>query len=408
MRVIDTFRIAGASLKTNKRRSLLTMLGLIIGVGAVILVTSLGAGAQSLITSQFEKKGTNMMAILPGASNEDEPPAAALGIVITTLTEHDMKAIIESPDVHHVTSVNGYISGNDTVTWENFERNVTYTGTTHTYPDVERIAVANGRFFDEGEEENGESVMVLGHQIAEDIFGNQNPVGQYVKLKRKQFHIIGVLEAKGSTGFENPDQDVLIPLKNAQKDLLGVSHVSFIRLRVDDETNIEQTTEEIKALLIERHDDEDFSIRNIADVLKTLTTVTNAIKFFLVAVAGVSLFVGGVGIMNIMLIAVKEKTKEVGLRKAIGAKNSDVGRQFLFESVFLSLIGGSIGAVGGITLSYIISRIVNALGYEYAFIISPTSLLTGILVSGAIGVIFGTIPARQAAKLSPIEALRYE
>jgi putative ABC transport system permease protein len=408
MRLIDTLRVAGASLKTNKRRSMLTMLGLIIGVTAVILVTSLGAGAQSLITSQFEKRGTNMMAIMPGATEENGPPAAVLGIIITTLTEEDMEAIRDSRDVHHILNVNAYASGNDLLVWESFERHVTYTGTTHTYDEVENIAVANGRFFDEVEEENADAVMVLGSQIAEDIFGNQNPVGQLVKLRKKQFRVIGVLEAKGSTGFENPDTDILIPLKSAQKDLLGISHVSFIRLRVDDEAYIDQTADEIRALLTERHDDEDFSVENTADVLETLTTVTNAIKFFLVAVAGVSLFVGGVGIMNIMLIAVKEKTKEVGLRKAVGAKNSDVARQFLLESTLLSLGGGAIGIIIGILLAYLISLIVNALEYDYAFIVSPYSILAGVVVSGAIGMIFGTIPARQAAKLSPMEALRYE
>lgn len=408
MRFIDTLHVARSSLKTNKRRSLLTMLGLIIGVSAVILVTSLGAGAQSLITSQFEKRGTNMVAILPGASEEDGPPAAVFGIVITSLTEDDMEAIRDSSDVHHVASINAYTSGNDLLTWENVERSVTYTGTTHTYPEVENTGLYNGRFFDEVESENGDAVMVLGSQIAEDIFGNQNPVGQNVKLRKKQFRVIGVLEAKGSTGFENPDTDVLIPLKSAQKDLLGISHVSFIRLRVDDEQFNDQTTEEIRSLLTERHEDEDFTIENTADILATLTTVTNAIKFFLVAVAGVSLFVGGVGIMNIMLIAVKEKTKEVGLRKAVGAKNSDVGRQFLLESVLLSLGGGTIGIIVGVVLSYLISLIVNALDFDYAFIVSPYSIVAGVVVSGVIGMIFGTIPSRQAAKLSPMEALRYE
>ncbi len=408
MRLDHTLKIAWGSLQTNRRRSLLTMLGLIIGIAAVILVTSLGAGAQSLITSQIQKRGTNLIAILPGASEEDGPPAAAFGIVITTLTEDDMKAIRDSGSVHHVKNITAYNSGNDLLTWQNFERNVTYTGTTHEYDEVENVTVANGRFFDEVETENGDAVIVLGSRIAEEIFGNQNPVGQNVKIRRNQFRVIGVLEPKGSTGFENPDDEILLPLQTVQQDLLGISHVSFIRLTVDDEAYLDQTIDEIRGLLIERHDDEDFSIRNTAELLDVLTTVTNAIKFFLVAIAGVSLFVGGVGIMNIMLIAVKEKTKEVGLRKAVGAKNTDVSRQFLLESTLLAFGGGAIGILLGTLISYIISIIVNFLGYEYAFIISPQSIGVAVAVSGAIGILFGTVPARAAAKLSPIEALRYE
>lgn len=408
MRIHSILHLSFRTLTAHKRRSLLTMMGLIIGIGAVILVMSIGAGAQSLITGQIQKRGTDMIAILPGASDENGPPAAAFGIVVTTLTAEDAEALALPANVPHAEHVAAYTSGNDILQWQSEEQSQTYTGTTASYKDVERVNVERGRFFTDDEEKSGLRVMVLGSQVAEDIFGNQNPVGQSVKLARKQFKVIGVLQSHGSTVFENPDDSVLIPLKTAQQQLLGIKHVSFIRLVVDNEQYLQQSVEEVKQTLRERHDDEDFSVRNTADFLDILTNVTNAIRFFLVAIAAVSLFVGGVGIMNIMLIAVKEKTKEVGLRKAVGASNRDILLQFLFETIVMALVGGIIGLLGGAFISFVIAKIVNALGYDYSFILSPVAILVSILVAGLIGVIFGTVPAQKAAKLNPIDALRYE
>ena len=396
------------SLSAHKRRSFLTMLGLVIGIGAVVLVMSIGAGAQSLITNQIEQQRTDMIAILPGSSEEDGPPAAAFGIVITTLTYEDALALEKKSNVAHAEHVAAYTTGNDVFSWGDFEKAITYTGTTESYQKVERVKIAKGRFFTEDEANAAENLMVLGADLAEEIFGNQNPVGESIRLKKKRFKIIGVLEPKASTFFENPNQSAYIPLKTAQQKLLGIKHVSFIRLRVDEEKRIPQTVEEVKKTLIERHDEEDFSVRNTADFLDILTNVTNAIRFFLVAIAAVSLFVGGVGIMNIMLIAVKEKTREVGLRKAVGATNRDILLQFLFETVVLSILGGIIGIIGGTLLSYLISVVVNYLGYNYDFIISPIAIVVSVFIAGIIGLLFGVAPARAAAKLNPIEALHYE
>ncbi len=408
MKTTELFKLSVHNLKTNKRRSFLTMLGLIIGIMAVILVMSVGAGAQSLITNQFEKQGTDKLGILAGSSDPNGPPASVMGIVVTTLTAEDGHALLNKRNVSHVIAVNGYISGNDVIQWKDVERNVTFTGTEATYPVLEKSEMKSGRFFDEGEEANGDHLIVLGSEIAEQLFGNTDPVGENVKLKKKAFKVLGVLKAKGSTGFENPDTAVLIPLKTAQRDLLGVNHVSFLRVQLEDESYIDQTTEEIRQTLIERHNDEDFSIRNIADLLKTLTTVTNVMKFFLVAVAGVSLFVGGVGIMNIMLIAVKEKTREIGLRKAVGATPRDISLQFLSESIFISVLAGIIGMTLGILISFLIATVVQLLKYDYSFIISPGSIIVAIVISSLIGLIFGTLPAKRAGVLDPIEALRYE
>ena len=404
----DLIKLSLHNLKINKRRSLLTMLGLIIGVLSVILVMSVGAGAQSLITNQFEKQGTDKIGVLAGASDPKGPPASAMGIIVTTLTRDDALSLLNKRNVTHAKSVNAYISGNDVLQWRDVDRNVTFTGTMSAYADFEKVELKSGRFFTDGEDANAEHVLVLGFDIAETVFGNTDPVGETIKLKRESFKVIGVLKHKGSTGFENPDNAVLLPLKTAQQDLLGVNHITYLRAQLDDKSAVQQSMEEVKQTLIERHGDEDFSVRSVADLLKTLTTITNVMKFFLVAIAGIALFVGGVGIMNIMLIAVKEKTREIGLRKALGATKKDISLQFLAESIFIALFAGIIGIVLGIIISYLIAKGVQFAGYDYSFIISPGSVIAATVVSGLTGLIFGTLPARKAGVLDPIEALRYE
>ncbi len=408
MSLLYVFRVAYRNIYINKRRSLLTMLGIIIGMMSVVLVMSVGSGAQSLILNQVAKRGTDQIAVLAGASDPNGPPASALGITITTLTHDDARALLEEQPAQNIKQVAAYISGNDVAQFANQEEAITYTGTTASYEQVEKITMKYGRFFTPFEEEQRAAVLVLGSNIANDLFGNQNPVGSYIKVKKKRFEVVGVMEEQGSSAFENPDDSVLIPLTVVQEQLKGVDYVSFIRLQVHDETRIDQTVEEIRQILIDRHGDEDFSVRTIADALVILSTITGAMTFFLVAVAGVALFVGGVGIMNIMLIAVKEKTREIGLRKAIGATNRDILFQFLIETCLLSFVGTGIGIILGVIISFIISVVVQSLGYAYDFIIPIAVMFIGVFVSLGIGVLFGIIPAKKAAELHPIDALRYE
>lgn len=402
------FKLAIRSLLAQKRRSFLTMLGIIIGIFAVVLVMSTGAGAQSIIVGQIAKRGTDQVAVLPGASDEKGPPAQALGIVITTLTKEDADALADPHNVSYIDEVTAYVSGNDTLQWGAEERSVTYTGATANYEIVENVTLAEGRFFTDSEEAVGDRMIVFGSSIAEEIFGNQDPIGQDVKLKKLRFKVVGIMEAQGSSIFEDLDNSVVIPLSVAQKELLGIRHVNFLRAKVSSEDKVDQTVEEIRQTLIERHEEEDFSVRNISDALDIVKNITNAMRFFLSAVAAISLFVGGIGVMNIMLISVKEKTREIGLRKSVGARDADIRVQFLIETMLLTFTGTIIGFVVGTLVSYGIALGVQYAGYDYVFSISfPTVAIAGVIAL-LIGLLFGFFPARHAAKLNPIDALRYE
>lgn len=408
MPIVAMFKLAIRSLLTQKRRSFLTMLGIIIGIFAVVLVMSTGAGAQSIIVGQIAQRGTDQVAILPGASDDSGPPAQALGIVITTLTREDGDALADKHNVTHIEEVTAYVSGNDTLQWRAEEQNVTYTGATANYEIVENVSMGAGRFFSETEEAVGDRVIVFGSEIAKEIFGNQDPIGQNVKLKKLRFRVIGVMAPKGASVFEDLDNSVVIPLSVAQKEILGVRHVNLLRAKVDNEEHVKQTVEEIRQTLIERHDEEDFSIRNISDALDIVRNITNAMKFFLSAVAAISLFVGGVGVMNIMLISVREKTREIGLRKSVGARDADIRVQFLIETMLLTFVGTVIGFIFGSLVSYLIALGVQFAGYEYQFIISLPTVAIAFVIALLIGLLFGFFPARRAAALNPIDALRYE
>ncbi len=408
MRIKDTINISIRNLQTQKRRTILTMLGLIIGISSVVLILSVGAGTQSLITGQIQKRGTDQIAVLPGASKDNGPPAQALGVVITSLNENDRQAILKKNNVQHVKIATGYLSGGAMIQYQGQEKFITYTGTNANYIEQEKINVDYGRFFSPLEEIDQSNVVVIGASIAEDLFGNQSPVGEMVKIAKKQFKVIGVFEKKGSSGFENFDTVVVIPITVAQKKLKGVDYFSVMRMRLDDEKYLDQTVEQIKQTLIEQHKEEDFSVRTVADLLAILTTITNVIRFFLAAVAGMSLFVGGVGVMNIMLVSVKQKTREIGLRKAVGATSQNILYQFLIETVVISIIAGAIGIFFGVSIAWIISKVVQSLGYDYLFIITLSMIIVPLIVSSFVGLVFGLFPAKRAAEMDPISSLRYE
>ncbi|MFA6526174.1 MAG: ABC transporter permease [Candidatus Buchananbacteria bacterium] len=411
MRIADEIKLSFFVLRTNKVRSFLTGLGIIIGIAAVIIIMSAGAGAQSLIVNQLNSVGTNLIGILPGTMEEGGPPTAVLGIIVTTLKYEDAQAIAD--EVPNIVAVSSYNTGLATFSWQSNKVDVTYSGVMSSYPEVENTQVGEGRFFTNEEDRGSARVVVLGSQVAEDLFGNQSALGQKIKIGKEFFEVIGVMKPRGVSGFQNKDIIALIPSQTAQKIMLGVKYVNFIRAKINFPENIDRAQEDIKLLLRDRHNIrelkiDDFTVSNTKDAIKALTTVTDALKFFLAAIAGISLLVGGVGVMNIMLAAVNERVREIGLRKAVGAKREDILIQFLAESVTITLAGGIIGIIIGLIVSALIAVIARYLGYNWDLVVSPFSALLGFGVALAVGLIFGIYPANKAAKLNSIEALRYE
>lgn len=413
--VAKSIKTSVKALLSNKARSFLTMLGIIIGVAAVIIIMSLGAGAQSLILSQVKSLGTNLIGILPGGSEKDEPPASVMGITITTLTYDDLMAINDKKNVFHLVGAVGYYNGQETINWQNNSYDTSLRGSTVGYLDVEGGEVAQGRFFTEEEERNLARVIVLGSTVKKELFGESDALGEYVKIKKQTFQVIGVMKERGTVAMQDYDDLVFIPLKTMQKLIAGVNHLGMIRAKVDSDENVERTLEDVKVTLREQHDikdqsgkNDDFSVRSAAQALDMISTITNALKYFLAAIAALSLVVGGIGIMNIMLVSVTERTREIGLRKAIGANNFNIMMQFLSEAVTITMIGGIIGIICGVLISYLVSFIFKILGYDWEFVVSIFSMLIAVSISALIGIIFGLFPARKASRLEPVEALRHE
>lgn len=406
-------RNAARALLLNKMRSFLTMLGIIIGVAAVIIIISVGAGAQSLILAEVKSLGTNLIGVLPGKSEDSGPPASIMGIVITTLTYEDAQALENKNNVPNITSAVAYSKGVATVSWRDRSVDTNISGTTVGYLETENGQVGAGRFFNKDEEKNMVKVAVLGSQVKENLFGESDAVGQKIKIKKEAFEVIGVMKKKGTVAFQNYDDQIFIPITAAQKILLGIDYIGLIRAKVDSKEHINQAIADVERTLRIRHDisnptDDDFSVRSSDQALDILTQVTDALKYFLAAIAALSLLVGGIGIMNIMLIAVAERTREIGLRKAVGANNKSILNQFLVEAISITLLGGAIGVAIGISVSFLISVGARLLGYNWDFIISFFSVILALGVSFAIGLIFGLYPAWRASKLDPIQALRYE
>lgn len=413
MKLSDPLKISYRSLLASKTRFLLTVLGIVIGVAAVIMVMAIGASAQRLILSQIEKVGSNLVGVLPGASEEDGPPASAFGVVTTTLTNDDLNALRERQNAPHLAAVSGYVSGSATIESQRESLEVSFQGVSSEMIEVESIDLGSGRFFFPEEESDLSRVIVLGSARAAEFFPDRDPIGETVKVNDMLFRVVGVLEERGSTAFSNPDVLAFIPLETAQKLLLGITYLNFARGKVDTPDNVDRTVGDITNLLRDRHDIEegeeaDFSVRNTAAALGALTSITDVLKYFLIAIASISLLVGGIGIMNSMLISVSQRVREIGLRKSVGARPHHIITQFLIESSFITVIGGVIGICFGIFFSFLAALIIPKLGYDWEFIVPLSSVLIGFCVSLLIGMIFGLYPALKAAKVSPMEALRYE
>lgn len=396
----------------NLLRSVLTMMGIIIGVMSLIIIMSVGAGAQSLILNQIKGLGSNLVGILPGKSEKNGPPAMAFGIVVTTLTTGDIESINQANNPH-ILAVTPYVRGADVAEANGVTHDTTFVGVNAEYPDVETVTVAHGRFFSDEEEKTGSRVAVLGSGVADALFADIDPIGRIIRMKRTNFVVLGVLGERGTSGFQDQDNQVFVPVSVAQKLLLGINYVSFVRAKIDDAEYVDSSIEHIESILRQEHgitnpEDDDFSVRSTNQGLAALTGVTNVLRFFLAAIAALSLVVGGIGIMNIMLAVVEERTKEIGLRKALGATNRHILVQFLTETVVLTCIGGTIGVLLGIGISFLVAAGAEHAGYQWDFVVTPSSVVLSLVVSLGIGLVFGIRPAEQASRLNPIESLRYE
>jgi len=396
-----------------KMRTFLTIVGIVIGIAAVMVVMSVGTSAQNMILDQVRNVGSDLIAILPGSANDDGPPASAFGIVVTTMKNGDLEALRKKANVPHAVAVSGYVSGNDTVQYKSYDKSLTFQGVSSEMIVVEGNDVAEGRFFSSAEDESLTRVVVFGSKIAKDIFNDEEAIGKKVKIGSQSFRVIGVMEERGATFASNYDEAIYIPLKTAQKSMLGIDYLNFIRLKTDDEINVEQTKDDVRTVLRSRHDiaddeGDDFSVRSIASALSAVNNITDIMKYFLVAVASISLIVGGVGVMNIMFIALSRRVREIGLRKAVGARRRDVMWQFLFESMVISFVGGFIGFLVGLLVIWLAEVAAVQYGLDWKIIVTMQMVYISLGISIGIGFLFGIYPARKAARISPMEALRYE
>ncbi len=410
MLLTDLIKETYFAISANKARSGLTILGIVIGISSVIAMVSIGQGAQGSIESSIESMGSNLIMVTPGAQRSFGYGVGGGRGAARTLTQEDSDAI--SDQVTSIANIAPVFSGRYQVVAKGTNTNTSVTGVTPSYTIVKNVEVDQGVFITDQNLTNISKVAVLGPTTVSDLFGEdadlKSIIGQTIRINGIQFTIIGITKTKGGTGFNNQDDIIYIPLTTAQKFLAGSDYLSTINVQAVDSQSMTDVQNQITSLLLERHNISDssladFSIMNQADIIESASNITQTLTILLGAIAGISLIVGGIGIMNMMLTTVTERTKEIGLRKAVGAKRSDISLQFLVEAVMLTFIGGLIGVILGWLISFGISYF-NVTQTK----VSLFSVLLAVGVSAAIGIIFGYYPARRAARLNPIEALRYE
>lgn len=396
-----------ATFSVNKLRTGLAILGIVIGIGSVIALVSLGEATQASVQNQIQSLGANLLTVIPSAARTGAVQGAFGGG--TTLTLEDAKAIETSSQITTVQNVSPEISRRAQITTGSNNTNTQVIGATPVYPDVHKVTMQTGSFISQNNVDDISKVAVLGPQVVSDLFGDgATPIGQTIRISGQTFTVIGITTSKGGTGFQNQDDIVFVPLSTAQKVLFGIDYVSSIALEAKSADVMTDAQNQAGYLLLSRHkfndpSQADFSIFSQQDILNTASSVTGTFTSLLSGIAAISLIVGGIGIMNIMLVTVTERTREIGLRKALGAKKRTITLQFLTESILLTFAGGTVGIVLGIVTSFAIAKALGAL-----FVISPFAILLAFAVSAAIGILFGWYPARKASQMQPIDALRYE
>ncbi|MCC6175544.1 MAG: ABC transporter permease [Chloroflexi bacterium] len=420
MSLFESVRVALGALGANKLRTVLTMLGMIIGVCAVVALMSIGQGAQAQVTSQIKNLGTNLLFVRPGSTQQGGVRSAQGSAA--TLTLDDAEALPRL--VPEIVAVAPEQSGFGQVLANGQNTNTRVTGTTPEYEAVRNHHVSKGDFISRQNLDSRSTVVVLGANIATTLFSVDDPVDQTVRISfnnrpASNFRVIGVMEAKGGTNFGNMDDQIFVPITTMQARLIsarntrGGMNVSVLNVQIADEDRLRESVEAVAAALRERHRvvEDDFTIQSQEDFLATFGQITQTFTVLLGSIAGISLVVGGIGIMNIMLVSVTERTREIGIRKAVGARRKDILTQFLVESVMVSLLGGAIGVVLGWGISRIIAGLPmpgSAPGQALQTVVTPESVLLAFGVSAAVGIFFGAYPASRAASLHPIQALRYE
>ena len=401
---------SGRALMTAKRRTFLTMLGIIIGVMSVVAVSSVGQSAQNLVLGEIEAVGTNTLIVLPGGSGDNEPPPIAMGVVSTTLKMADYRAV---RDLEHVTAGMAIVAAMESVSLGGKSMMLSIFGGTEETPVLEAGEVEFGRFYGRTEVESYSRVVVLGSGAAADLSPHGSPLGKIIRIKGYGFQVIGIMKKHGSGLSGNLDDMIYVPTTTVQKLLTGTEYLTGIRLKVDQAQNIDWVKQEAIVTLRRLHHvtdptKDDFSVRSSEQAITIISGVTGSINAFLLLVTAISLLVGGINIMNIMYVAVRERTREIGLRKALGAKSQRILRQFLTESSLISFSGGLIGLILGAVIAYIVNLAAIGYGLAWHFSVSLWAIAISLSVSIGIGLIFGVAPAMTAAHLDPIEALRYE
>lgn len=405
MNLKESFLTALAALVANKLRALLTMLGIIIGVAAVITMIAIGEGAQKAVIDRIQSMGTNLLFISAGAQRGGGVTVIQFGTSVR-LKNSDANVLVEK--VEAVEAVVPEFNRQAQVKYLNRNWNTRIIGTVPEYGEVRSFNAAFGRYFTHAEQEGVAKVCVIGQTVVDNLFPDSDPLGQTIRISGESFEVVGVLESKGQSGFQNPDDQIIVPLSTAQRRIFGVDYLSQITAKVLDDKKMDEAFLDIERVLRREHklredQDNDFTIRNQSDIIQTFQETQQTFTFLLAGIAAVSLLVGGIGIMNIMIVSVTERTKEIGVRKAIGARQKDIMWQFLIESVVMSVVGGCLGIGLGVLASYLITTYGNLTP-----IISVNSIILSFLFASFVGVFFGIYPAWKAAVSNVIDALRYE